>query len=353
MRLNAVLKAICLTLAFTVCSSAANSAATASRDWKRNPAIVQLDTPEDIFAVGDPHGDPERLAGVLAAAKLIDGAPSMPDKVKWTGGRSVLVVTGDLIDKWSNSIDVITLLRTLQRDASTQGGQVIITMGNHEAEFLADPLGKKTKDFRHELQAAGMDPVEVANCSGDIGQFLCGLPIAARVNDWFFSHAGNTDKQSIQELSAAIEAGFAKNAFSTKELVGDNSILEARLNKKGPGGLPWFEDGKASTDPKKLLAQYAAKLGVRHIVQGHQYGEVKFPDGKNRKEEHLFQRYGILFLIDSGMSKGIEDSDSTGGALHITGPAGKQKAIVICANGKQKTLWGKKNTDREQQHCGR
>jgi hypothetical protein len=241
MRLNAVLKAVGFMLALIVCAIAVNSAAAASRDWTKNPAVVQLDTSEDIFAVGDSHGDPERLAGALAAAKLIDGAPSAPDKVKWAGGRSVLVVVGDLIDKWSDSIEVITLLRTLQSDAATQGGRVIITMGNHEAEFLADPLGKKTKEFSSELKAAGMDPVEVANCSGDIGQFLCGLPIATRVNDWFFSHAGNTNNQTIGELSTAIEAGFAKDGFSTKELIGDNSILEARLNKKGPGGLPWFQ----------------------------------------------------------------------------------------------------------------
>jgi hypothetical protein len=38
--------------------------------------------------------------------------------------------------------------------------------------------------------------------------------------------------------------------------------------------------------------------------------------------------------------------------LRITGTAGKQKAIVICANGKQKTLWSKKTRDREEQHCG-
>jgi hypothetical protein len=116
---------------------------------------------------------------------------------------------------------------------------------------------------------------------------------------------------------------------------------------------PSCKDGKASTDPKKLLAKYAAKLGVKHIVQGHQYGNVKFPDGKNRKEEHFFQRYGILFLIDSGMSRGIEDSDSTGGALRIARAAGKHEAIVICANGKQKTLWSKKKTDREEQLCGK
>jgi hypothetical protein len=337
-------------LALSICGSVAGSAA-ASRDWKAHPAVVELDTSEDIFAIGDPHGDPQRLAGALAGAKLIDNASSPPDKVKWTAGKSILVVTGDLIDKWKDSLGVITLLRTLQSDAATQGGRVIITMGNHEAEFLADPLGDKTSEFSAELKAAGLKPEDVANCSGDLGQFLCQLPIAARVNDWFFSHAGNTDNRTIKQIGADIEAGFAKDGFATKELVGKNSILEARLNKKGPNGLPWFDDGKASTDPQKLLAKYVATLGVKHLVQGHQYGEVKFPDKGNRKEEHFFQRYGLLFLIDSGMSRGIEDSDSIGGALHIAGSGGDQKAVVICPNGDEKTLWSKKKADREEKLC--
>ena len=307
-----------------------------------------------MFAVGDAHGDPERLIGVLAAAKLAESAATAPGKVQWTAGKSVLVVTGDMIDKWTDSMGVIALLRALQKDAARQGGQVIITMGNHEAEFLADPLGKKTREFANELKAAGMDPVDVANCGGDMGQFLCGLPLGVRVNNWFFSHAGNSDKQTIAELSAAIHRGFAKDGFATKELVGDNSILEARLNKKGPGGMAWFMDGSKKTNPKDLLKTYASKLGVKHIVQGHQYGNVTFPDGKNRKEETLFQRYGILFLIDSGMSQGIEDSDSTGGVLRIAGPAGQQEAVVICANGKQQKMWdSKKKQKRAEQHCGK
>jgi hypothetical protein len=338
-------------LALSVCAGIVDGAA-ASRDWTKNPAIVQLDTSEDVFAIGDPHGDPKRLAGALAGAKLIGDAASPPDRVKWTGGKSVLVVTGDMIDKGTDSIGVITLLRTLQGDAATHGGRVIVTMGNHEAEFLADPLGDKTEEFSKELKAAHMDPKAVADCGGDIGQFLCELPIAVRINDWFFSHAGNTDDRTMQQISAAIEAGFAKDGFATKELVGKNSILEARLNKKGPNGLPWFQDGKASTDPQKLLAEYVATLGVKHLVQGHQYNDVKFPDGENRKEEHFFQRYGLLFLIDTGMSKGIEDSDSIGGALHITGSGDDQKAIVICPNGTEKTLWSDKKDDREQHLCG-
>ena len=69
--------------------------------------------------------------------------------------------------------------------------------------------------------------------------------------------------------------------------------------KKGPNGLAWFMNGSSKTDPQKLLQSYVKKLGVKHLVQGHQYGKVKFPDNKDRAEEDFFQRYGLLFLIDS------------------------------------------------------
>lgn len=352
MKLTPSLKTIALALACTLCAGAVHSADKASRDWKKNPAVAELQTGQDLYAIGDAHGDPARLAGVLAAAKLGSGGLDAPEKVKWTGGKAVLVVTGDLIDKWHDSLGVIALLRALQADAASQGGLVVITMGNHEAEFLADPGGKKTAGFANELKAAGLNPAEVGACGGDLGQFLCAMPIAAKVNDWFFSHGGNTGGRTVAELSAAIESGFAKDGFATAELVGDNSILEARLNKKGPGGVAWFYDGDSKNSPKKLLAKYAKNLGVQHMVQGHQYGAVQFPNGVKRKEERLFQRYGTLFLIDSGMSRGIEDSESTGGALRITGPAGKQKVDVICANGEEKRFWdSNSNQSMMSKHC--
>ena len=142
-------------LALSIWGGVAGSAA-ASRDWKAHPAVVELDTSADIFAIGDPHGDPQRLAGALAGAKLIDDAASPPDKVKWTGGKSILVVTGDLIDKWKDSLGVITLLRTLQSDAATHGGRVIITMGNHEAEISRGSA--RRQDERVQRRAEGRGP---------------------------------------------------------------------------------------------------------------------------------------------------------------------------------------------------
>jgi hypothetical protein len=242
-----------------------------------------------------------------------------------------------LIDKGHKSLEVIDLLRTLQGDAASHGGKVIILMGNHEAEFLAR---REEREFFEQLNKAGPDPTEVANCKNDLGQFLCNLPIAVRVNDWFFSHGGNTNDRTIAELSAAIEAGINKDGFDTEELTGDNSILEARLHGKSN----WVKKYK----PKELLADYVTNLGVKHLVQGHQPGPVKF-GGIKREGYTFFQRYGRLFLIDSGMSRGIKKSDSTGGALRIRN--GKN-AMVICANGAWATLWDVSTiSDHQTVHC--
>jgi hypothetical protein len=300
-----------------------------------------VDTTEDIFVIGDVHGDVDRLRGVLFAAKLIQSRDA--NLGGWLGGKAVLVVTGDMIDKGTTSLDVIRVLTDLQVGARGNGGRVIITMGNHEAEFLAFPTGDKTSEFVSELKKAGKDVDGISKCGHPLGHFLCNLPIAARVNDWFFSHAGYTNGRSISVIANAIQAGVTNAGYSTPELVGDYSILEARLNNDGPGGLPWFRGGTKKTDDagvKTLLTNYAKALGVNHIVQGHQPEKVEFPDGTKRKRDAIFQRYGLLFLVDTGMSLGVDGADSVGGALRITRQGTKQTAFAICANGTAPTtLW--------------
>src|SRR6185369_769281 len=173
-----------------------------ARDWQQCPAVVTFDTPQIVYALGDTHGDDERLINLLAAAHLIAARPASPEQVTWSGGRAVLVLTGDMIDKWDHSLKVIALLRALTASAASQGGRVVISAGNHEAEFLNDPKGEKTKEFRDELKAAGIKPLDVANGtdSKGIGKFLLCLPFATRVNSWFFSHAGSTKGRTLAQL---------------------------------------------------------------------------------------------------------------------------------------------------------
>ncbi len=292
------------------------------RDWNRYPAIIQTEAPAVFYAIGDIHGDYERLVRLLVGSRIIQAAPSAPESIAWAAGRSVLVVTGDMIDKGPRPASVLKALQALQAAARKGGGDVIVLAGNHEAELLGG--AKKSDASQHEelaaeLKESGQTLDRLAACEGDLGAFLCSLPIAARVGDWFFSHGGNTGGLGIAALSRAIQSG-------SYNLLDANSILEARANATGN----WFD---APGGERPLLATDAAALGVKHMVQGHQHGAAHFQDGVKRAAGEMFQRWGLLFFIDVGMSRGV--GDSTGAALRIT----SQDASAVCADGSQTLLW--------------
>ena len=80
-----------------------------------------------IIAVGDVHGDYEQFTAVLASAGLIDGNGN------WTGGKTHLVQTGDVVDRGPDSRAVMDLLMKLEKQAAAAGGAVHALIGNHEA----------------------------------------------------------------------------------------------------------------------------------------------------------------------------------------------------------------------------
>lgn len=306
--------------------------AATTRDWAANPPIVEIDTREEIYAIGDVHSDYDRLVKLLVAAKIVESAPDSPSKPHWTAGKSVLIFTGDMIDKGPSAPMVLDLIRGLTIAARESGGRVVALMGNHEAEFLADPTAGKSKEFRAQLAAVNLKAADVAACQDDLGQWLCGLPFAARINDWFFSHAGNTNGRSLPKLAEDLRRGVDQDGFASKELLGDNSLLEARLGKSGPGGRPWIDGGPKYDERDNLVAE-ASALRVAHIVEGHQPSKVVFADRQIRMAGEMFQRYGLLFLIDTGMSVGV--GDSHGAVLHIRG----KEAVAVCPSGQETVIW--------------
>jgi hypothetical protein len=283
----------------------------AQRDWTAHPAIVERPSAETVYALGDIHGDYERLVTLLQAAHIVDGSG-------WSAGKATFVVTGDMIDKGPRPVDVIRMLMRLQAEAPKSGGEVILLAGNHEAEFVAGPDAKKAADFIADLKKSGYSADQVARCKSDIGEFLCGLPYAAKVGDWFFSHGGNTAGRSVGEISEGIVSG--KYALTAPD-----SMLEARL---GEGKDQWI----GNSGERALLQRYADALGVKHMVQGHQHNEVRFKDGVTRKAGQIFGRWGLLYLIDCGMSREIDDSH--GAILRIRG----EKVDAIYPDGSEKPV---------------
>jgi hypothetical protein len=321
-----------------------------ARNWQTAPAIVDMGWDGEIYAIGDGHGDYERFTGLLVRAGLIASVPADPSAVEWTGGeQAVLVCTGDLIDKTppgqpDGSLRLVRLMRQLQKVAPP--GHVILTLGNHEAEFFAAPDSPKVRDFHDQLTGAklSVDAVVLGEgCAGNppseacgLGEFLRNLPFSARVGRWFFAHAGNTRERTIAQLQHDLAADFDRAGFQPVTKDDPSSILEARLCS--PKELKTLSDeGEEAAcswwgeDPKPTLRAATAALGVDHIVQGHQPGAVAFPKKPARKKGELFQRYGLIFLIDGGMSRNPKISKSPGGVLHIKrAQDGHVHANVLC-----------------------
>ena len=316
------------------CPDRPSSAAAPTRDWKTSPAVVELSTTEDILALGDVHGDYERLVRLLAAAGVIAPAPARPADVQWTAGKAVLVCTGDLIDKGNQNLDVIAAFQAMQAGATQAGGRVIVTMGNHEAMFLAYGARDRHADtFLDELHSRKIEPEQVVagRDALGVGRLLNAMPIAVQVNDWFFAHAGNPGPRTMAELRDGLQREIDAKGYTADLVLDPHSVLEARLTP-----TPWWEHEGESPDASQVrLRKVLSQLGARHMVIGHTPGKVKFAGGADRKHGEPYVVFdGLLFLNDVGMSRAINDSE---GVLLRIRPGGDVTAIY--PDGSRRSLW--------------
>ena len=290
------------------------------RDWAAHPAVVEIDpTPSVIYALSDVHGGYDRLAALLARHGVIAQVPSTPSAAQWNAGSAVLVVAGDIFDKGPAPLEAVDLLRAVETQASLVGGRVVVTLGNHEGEFLYDPDNDKatTDDgVDQEIYARGLEPVSIANGSGARGRWLRDLPFAVRVGRWFFSHAGDTHGRSVAGLEQVLRLAVEPHNYDDPEVVGSSSILESR-------GWYGSDDG--------IGARFAQAVGARHIVFGHQ------PDALGPRGAIAVAQGGALFRIDCGMSPDVNDSE--GKMLRVRFDGAADIAESLAPDGTVQELW--------------
>ena len=123
--------------------------------------------------VGDIHGELGGLTEILLHAGVTDR------RGHWTGGDSILIQTGDVIDRGPDSRAAVSLLRHLQQEAVASSGTVVRCCGNHELMLLqgnyryadfSDPHAL-AQEFRQEiaqgfLQAAYTDGARLYTHAG-------------------------------------------------------------------------------------------------------------------------------------------------------------------------------------------
>jgi hypothetical protein len=285
-----------------------------ARDWSQYPAVVERTTTAQIVGLGDVHGAYERLVALLLKGGLIRAVAGQPGGYAWAGGNRLLVCTGDVINKGDHAIEVIDLMMLLEKQAREAGGEVIVTLGNNEAEFLAKPGKEKAEEFRDELEKKGMDADAVADGATAYGTWLHQRPLAAKVNSWFFVHAGQSNGESVQQIAERYRGIVDAGKWKSKHLIGPDSIIEAER---------WWED-------RAVIDRNIAALGAAHIVFGHDPGAFK--------EGEIAEKFGgRIFRIDVGMTPTV--NYSKGALLLIDRQGGQEVATSLDADGTRRELW--------------
>lgn len=91
-----------------------------------------------VVAVGDVHGALPEFETILKQTGLVDARRGASGG--WTGGRSVLVQTGDAVDRGPKSRETLDLLMALEKSAERRNGKVIALLGNHEVMAMTGDL---------------------------------------------------------------------------------------------------------------------------------------------------------------------------------------------------------------------
>jgi hypothetical protein len=304
-----------------------------------------LRTTERVVAVGDVHGAYDGLVGILRAAGLLDA------RARWSGGRAILVQTGDVLDRGPDSRKVLDLLRRLEREAARAGGRVYPLLGNHEvmrmvwdwrdvsagelaafrtvdstdlrerayAIVSADAARRAQEAERPHNEAAFREQflkeiplgfIEMRQAfapTGEYGKWLRERPAVIRINGIVFLHGG------ISAATAALGCAGINEAVRGDLTVANPTAeqLIAMLSSSETGPL-WYRGLALEPDPAFApeVTNILSVLGARAIVIGHTV-TAGF---------RIATRFeGRVVQIDTGMLGGAFYPGGVASALEIRG----------------------------------
>ena len=271
---------------------------------------------ERIVAIGDVHGGYDEFVAILQAADVIDSGN------RWSGGKTHLVQTGDLLDRGAGSRKVMDLVMRLEAQAREAGGRVHALIGNHEVMNLTGDLRyvspaeyaafatARSADVRDRSYATLADPArgddlayrqkwdkahplgwfehrQAFGPAERYGRWIRRHNTVVKINDYLFLHGGIGPllaTSSVREINDRVRAEIRQSDAPQDGLA------------VGRGGPLWYR-GLAQTaegDLQPHVDQLLTRYGVSHIVIGH----TTTPGAV------VPRLAGKILLIDVGLSAG-------------------------------------------------
>lgn len=241
-------------------------------DRSRRPP-ASFSAADSLFVVGDVHGEMDRLVRLLRTGGLVDEA------LRWTGGRSHLVFTGDLFGRGPDVTRLLWFVYELEAQAEEAGGRVHTLLGNHEIDALTgeprhiSPKEEAIATFHNAEYAALYHPRK-----SFLGQWLASRPAVLRVGPVLLAHGGVSSAMGVHTIEAihdSVGAYVAEDIFPRLsghawELNPDPDVLRARLDFFfGEASLFHYRGYLRSDTLDTALERVLDRFGARVHVVGH------------------------------------------------------------------------------------
>jgi hypothetical protein len=225
---------------------------------------------ERVVAIGDLHGDFAATERAFRLAGAIDG------EGKWSGGKLVVVQTGDQLDRGDGEREIIEFLERLSGEAKEAGGALVVLNGNHETMNV---LG----DFRYVTEGAlrAFDKFEPAAPlsiqvegpyksraaaflpGGGAALILAKRPLVVMVGDTIFAHGGVRPEH--------VDYGIDKLNEESRNWMEGKTTLPPRLvmEEEGPLWTRIYGGPQVSAVACEILQQTLKRLGAARMAVGH------------------------------------------------------------------------------------
>jgi hypothetical protein len=307
--------------------------------------VCDLRTSERVVAVGDVHGAYDHLVAILRAARLINA------RDQWSGGRAILVQTGDVLDRGPDSRKVLDLLRRLERESTRAGGRVYSLLGNHEVmrmvwdwryvsageldafripdsadlrerafAIVSTEAARQAREaerphdeaaFREQfLKAVPLGYIEMRQAfspTGEYGKWLREHPAVVKINGIVFVHGGISVETAGLGCDAINEA--VRRDLAVVNPTADQVLAMLSSSETGP---LWYRGLAEEPDPAfaPQVTKILEGLGARAMVIGHTV----------TADFRIATRFdGRVIQIDTGMLGGMFYPGGVPSALELLG----------------------------------
>jgi hypothetical protein len=266
-------------------ASAANAdTSTAPEGADRGPWTVPppsaLAAPERLVAFADVHGDLSATRSVLRLSGLIDEADG------WVGGTTVVVQTGDQLDRGDDEQAILDLFEKLSAEAWAAGGGFYPLLGNHETMNVGLDLRYVTEGGFADFADTPFDPadpliaaypeaqrgrVAAFRPGGPYATLLAGHNLTMMVGDTVFVHGGilpDHARAGLASINADVQAWIRGEAAEPDQWTHSDTA---------PVWSRHYSDGPDAADCA-LLTETLSILGASRMVVGHTVQTAPNPD---------------------------------------------------------------------------